>query len=121
MFPERLKSLRNEKKLSQQYMGDLLGITRQAYSKYENNDSEPDIATINKLSAFFNVTTDYLLGKSKNSQNELTTTKEDADKEFEEFINDPDLQRWYKELPKSGEEDLKKLRKMWKIMKDDEK
>jgi transcriptional regulator with XRE-family HTH domain len=120
MFPKRLKALRSEKKLSQQSMGDLLGITRQAYAKYENNESEPDIATINKLAAFFNVSTDYLLGIS-NYQSKLTDTNKNEDEGFEEFINDPELQRWYKELPKSSEDDLKKLRKMWEIMKDDRK
>jgi transcriptional regulator with XRE-family HTH domain len=120
MFPKRLKALRSEKKLSQQSMGDLLGITRQAYAKYENNESEPDIATINKLAAFFNVSTDYLLGISE-SRNKLTDTNENEDKNFKEFINDPDLQRWYKDLPRSGEEDLKKLRKMWEFLKDEDK
>jgi transcriptional regulator with XRE-family HTH domain len=64
MFPKRLEMLRKEKHLSQQKMGELLGITRQGYAKYEKEDSEPDIATINKLASFFGVTTDYLLGKT---------------------------------------------------------
>lgn len=43
------------------------------------------------------------------------------EKEFEAFANDPSLERWYKELPKSDEEDLRKLRDMWEIMKRDGK
>lgn len=38
MFADRLKKLRLNKKLSQQYMADLLGITRQGYGKYENEE-----------------------------------------------------------------------------------
>jgi HTH-type transcriptional regulator, competence development regulator len=66
MFPERLKSLRLQKKLTHQDMADFLGITRQGYSKYESGQSQPDIETINKLAQFFNVTTDYLLGRMDN-------------------------------------------------------
>jgi HTH-type transcriptional regulator, competence development regulator len=64
MFPKRLKALRLQKKLTHQDMADFLGITRQGYSKYENGQSQPDIETINKLAEFFNVTTDYLLGRT---------------------------------------------------------
>lgn len=64
MFPVRLKALRMQKKLTHQDMADFLGITRQGYSKYENGQSQPDIDTINKLAQFFNVTTDYLLGRT---------------------------------------------------------
>lgn len=64
MFPERLTQLRKKKNLSKTFMGELLGITRQAYSKYEEDKSEPDIKTINKLASFFDVPTDYLLGSS---------------------------------------------------------
>ncbi|NNV07537.1 XRE family transcriptional regulator [Geobacillus sp. MMMUD3] len=64
MFPNRLKMLRLQKKLTHQDMADFLGITRQGYSKYENGQSQPDIDTINKLAEFFNVTTDYLLGRT---------------------------------------------------------
>jgi len=42
------------------------------------------------------------------------------EEEFEVFKNDPSLERWYRELPKSKEEDLKKLRKMWEIIKSEE-
>jgi HTH-type transcriptional regulator, competence development regulator len=66
MFPDRLKSLRLQKKLTHQDMANFLGITRQGYSKYENGQSQPDIETINKLAQFFNVTTDYLLGRTDN-------------------------------------------------------
>lgn len=64
MFPERLKQLRESKGLSQEEMGKYLGITRQAYGKYEKGTSEPDHKTLVKLSKYFSVTTDFLLGKS---------------------------------------------------------
>lgn len=44
-----------------------------------------------------------------------------AEKEFEAFANDPELGRWYRELPESDEEDLRKLRQMWDIIKSDKR
>lgn len=113
MFPNRLKYLRKKKDFSQQYMANLIGITRQGYAKYEDGKSEPDQETLIKLANLFEVTTDYLLGHS--DQPHLT-----EDEAFEAFRNNPELERWYKELPKNKEEDLQRLRKMWEIFKEDE-
>ena len=41
------------------------------------------------------------------------------EEEFEAFKNDPSLKRWYKELPKSNEEDLRRLKRIWEAFKDD--
>lgn len=113
MFPKRLKYLRNEKGLSQQNMADYLGISRQGYGKYEDGKSEPDHKTLVKLANYFNVTTDYLLGKSDQPH----LSEEEA---FEAFINDPSLERWYRELPKSDEEDLRRLKRIWEAFKEEE-
>lgn len=40
---------------------------------------------------------------------------------FQDAISDPDLKRWYMELPQSEEEDLRKLRKMWDIIQSNNK
>jgi transcriptional regulator with XRE-family HTH domain len=114
MFPERLKSLRTEKKHSQEYMGDLLGITRQAYAKYENNESEPDIATINKLSSFFSVTNDYLLGK---------TDKKDglAEPKTDTTLDDPQLGLWFKEGKRSSAANRQKALDFLKYLEEQEK
>ena len=61
-----LKQLRNEykngKKISQQKLAEALGVSRSAVAMWEAGLSEPDNETLIKLAAFFNVTTDYLLG-----------------------------------------------------------
>lgn len=64
MFPERLTELREERNLSKTFMGKLVGVTRQAYAKYEEGKSEPDIKTINKLASYFEVDADFLLGRT---------------------------------------------------------
>ena len=63
-----LKETREKSGHSQQEIANYLGITRQAYNHYETGKREPDNSTLVKLSSFFSVSTDYLLGKTKNPQ-----------------------------------------------------
>ena len=60
----RLKLLREEKKLNQNEVGKYLGITGQAYGLYENEKRTINNETLIKLADYFEVSTDYLLGKS---------------------------------------------------------
>lgn len=90
MFGERLKSLRNQANKTQQQVADFLGITRAAYSHFENGRNEPDQETIVKLADYFDVSTDYLLGrKEKPHYYDLTEKDErNIEKELEAMIND---------------------------------
>ena len=63
-FKDRLIELRKEKGMSQEKLANVLGLTHQALSKYELGLSEPDIATLKRMAAVFDVTIDYLVGKS---------------------------------------------------------
>lgn len=58
---ERLAILRKSKGLSQEQLADELYLTRQTISKWELNQSAPDITYILKLSDYFAVSTDYIL------------------------------------------------------------
>lgn len=60
----RLKELRNEIGLSQAAVAEQLGITQQAYANYEREVRQPDLEMLLKLSSFFNVSVDFLLGKN---------------------------------------------------------
>ena len=60
----RLKELRTGQNITQKAIAQKLGITQQAYANYESGKREPDLNTIQALSAIFNVTTDYLLGRT---------------------------------------------------------
>ncbi|NOG26599.1 helix-turn-helix domain-containing protein [Lysinibacillus fusiformis] len=115
-YGEILKKLRIERGLSQKELTDRLAINRSTYARYETSSTQPDFDTLKLLAEFFNVTTDYLLGNTNNPAPLSQQEKDEA--EFQAFANNPTLQKWYKELPKSKEEDLEKLRKMWEILKD---
>lgn len=70
---ETLKYLRAEKGLTQGQIADMLKVGRSTYTHYENGGREPDIETLQKLSNFFNVSTDYLLGKTSSRHINDTT------------------------------------------------
>ena len=56
--------LRKKKGISQEELANKLNTSRQAVSKWENNQSTPDLEKLVALSKYFNVTTDYLLTDS---------------------------------------------------------
>lgn len=61
---ERLKLLRTERKLTQEQFATAVGITKASVSKFENGIKTPSRETLEKIADHFNVTTDYLLGRS---------------------------------------------------------
>ena len=69
LIGEILKELRKEKNLLQKDIAKYLNITTSAYGYYEQEKRSPDIEIIKKLADFFDVSTDYLLGRSKNRKN----------------------------------------------------
>lgn len=116
MLSHRLKVARKTKKLTQEQLAVKVQTTKGTISNYENGHSTPSNEMLVLLAKTLNVTTDYLLG---NTNNPIPLSQQEKDEaEFQAFANNPTLQKWYKELPKSKEEDLEKLRKMWEILKD---
>lgn len=85
---KRLRALREERGLYLQNVADYLGITRQAYMKYESGETK-NPRQIEKLARFFNVTTDYLLGNDKNNDLPPLTPRDERDiaKEIEKILD----------------------------------
>ena len=59
---ENLKRLRTAKNLTQEELADALGSSVQSVSRWENDNSYPDIETIPEIARYFGVTTDELMG-----------------------------------------------------------
>ena len=57
----RIKELRKKRNITQQDLAEMLGVSYQAISRWENNITSPDITTLPVLANIFNVTVDYLL------------------------------------------------------------
>ncbi|MEY8389920.1 helix-turn-helix transcriptional regulator [Lachnospiraceae bacterium 45-W7] len=58
---DRIQYLRKAKGISQEELADKVGVSRQAVSKWESEQSTPDLAKVIIMSDFFGVTTDYIL------------------------------------------------------------
>lgn len=64
VFAERLTELRKQYKYTQRQMADILGISQPSYIRYENDTFEPTHENLVKLADAFDVSVDYLLGRS---------------------------------------------------------
>ena len=74
IFSIRLKELRNKANLSQQELSKIMGISKSSINMYERGEREPGLETVGALADYFDVQTDYLLGKH-DDQRSLTEGK----------------------------------------------
>ena len=72
-FGKRLQNLRIEKNMTQGELADRLGVTSQAVSKWENDQSYPDITLIPIIATIFNVEVNYLFGFKKKNINDIVS------------------------------------------------
>jgi transcriptional regulator with XRE-family HTH domain len=79
-FHDKLQKLRKEKGLSQESLADMLGVSRQAVSKWESGQAYPETDKLIVLSEFFGVTLDSLL-KDGGGEPPLTMAAEAAGRE----------------------------------------
>lgn len=67
-----ISKIRKEKELTQQQLGDILGVSSKTISKWETGNSIPDITILKRISQEFNITIDELLkGEIKNHQKNI--------------------------------------------------
>lgn len=64
----RLKELRKQHGMTQEELAKELGMSTSAIALYETKKRKPDPETLNKFADFFQVSTDYLLGRTDNPQ-----------------------------------------------------
>ena len=64
---ERIAAARRAAGMSQEQLGEALGVSRQAVSKWESGQTKPDLDTVSKMCEIFHLSADYLLlGKAEN-------------------------------------------------------
>lgn len=92
----RLKSLRNEKDMTQEEMSTATHINRATIASWETGRAVPDSETIKSLADFFDCSADYLLGRSDvrnpietiaahRSDDPMDELPEDARRSLEEY------------------------------------
>ena len=62
----RLKNLRKSKNISQQKLAMDLGMNQNSISRYETGERQADYETLIAFADYFNVSIDYLLGRTDN-------------------------------------------------------
>ncbi|HBK01674.1 MAG TPA: hypothetical protein DDY77_01395 [Clostridiales bacterium] len=61
---QKLKELRHSKNLTTKQVAEAIGLTRNAITNYESNIREPSLSVLKSLCDFFDVSADYLIGRS---------------------------------------------------------
>lgn len=75
MIGEKIKELRKNSKMTQEQLGDAIGVSKMAISYFEKGKKSPGRESLEKIADYFGVTTDYLLGRSADPE-----LNEDEDK-----------------------------------------
>ncbi|MED4954753.1 helix-turn-helix transcriptional regulator [Paenibacillus macerans] len=61
---KRIRDLREDRDLTQQQLADYLNISQATYSRYESRNLDVPSSVLIKLSEFYNVSIDYILGQT---------------------------------------------------------
>lgn len=75
---EKLQLLRRSRGLSQEQLAERLDVSRQAVSKWENDDSAPDLDKLRAICMYFGVTTDYLIWERQEDAPQSTETGQET-------------------------------------------
>ena len=60
----RIKEMRIKNRISQAELGRIVGVERSTICQYESGKRKPDIDSLNKMAEYFNVSVDFLIGRS---------------------------------------------------------
>lgn len=122
MLSNRLKSLRTHRNITQSDLATRIGVARTTYAMYEQGQREPDYETLQRLADFYEVSVDYLLGRTETPN--ATNVDDQADKSH--FISKiasefPDINLMFKDMESLSAEDLEEVYDYIKFKKSQKK
>ncbi len=88
MLNENIRALRLARSMSQVELAEKLSVTKQSVSNWENDNIQPSIEMLVKISGVFNVSTDYLLGLDDRRYVDVTGISDEAAAHIQQVIND---------------------------------
>lgn len=115
---KKIISLREKRGWTQRELANRVNLNVSVMNRIESNERPIKDSELLNFANVLEVSTDYLLGRTDSPS---FTIEEKDEQEFQAFINDPELGIWYKELPKSDEEELRKLRAIWEMIRNEKK
>ena len=86
IIAERLKVLRESVSLSQNKLGKLLGLPQSAINRYEHGQATPSSKAFILYADYFNVSLDYIFGRTDNPHGDFYDDKPKVGPEMEKFI-----------------------------------
>ena len=110
-FTKRITTLSKVHELTQSDIAKLLGVTQANVYKYEKGISEPPLETVKWYADYFDVSLDYLLGRTDNHTGKMSTTLVKIDKDR--------MRLYFKEMLTPGTEEYGKFRKAVEAIVDD--
>lgn len=84
----RIRSLRKEHKISQTELAKYVHVSQATVTAWETGKAEPSSSALNSLADYFNVTADYLLGRTKERNN---NAKLSDNQKLVAYSIDPDI------------------------------
>lgn len=121
-FPERLRYLRKSANISQQTLGDAMNVTKVSISGYETGNRKPDTDTLQKLADYFDVSTDYLLGRSETKETRATYHTTEKEITIEEAVLLSQLQKYptmYDHLINDPDKTVLQLYRLWSFLEEE--
>lgn len=91
MFGNRLKLLRKNSGYTQKELGEKLNVSGRVIGYYESNERFPDKDTLTDIADFFNVSVDYLLGRTDERDHNTKSNKfniDENEKDVEELLEE---------------------------------
>lgn len=76
-FGDKLKSLRTAQKMTQQQLGERIGVAKSIVSYYESGDRYPSYDVLVRIAHVFHTTTDFLLDIAKDNVVDVTGLSEE--------------------------------------------
>ncbi|MCL6446826.1 MAG: helix-turn-helix transcriptional regulator [Armatimonadetes bacterium] len=109
-FGQRLKVLREEKKLSQEELGKIFHLSQSTIAYYEKDKKQPSQKTLQKFADFFNVSVDYLLGRTNNPKPAYSNYFDTTMEEISSILSkNPHLLKFFNEI---NQQDISLLEKI---------
>ena len=102
MLKNKLRMLREKTGLTQKEFASKFNMSDARYNHYETGKREPDYDTLKSFADFFEVSTDFLLGRTDIDNSTI-------DEEFSELLNDPELLVAFKDISSLSENDKKEI------------
>ncbi|EOO12773.1 helix-turn-helix domain-containing protein [Bacillus cereus] len=104
-FGNIIRDLRKQKGITQKELAQSLQLSESTIGMYERNERQPDYNTLIRIADYFNVSTDFLLGRDFN-------VTEDGNK--------IELDQWLKDIKFAPSQKREELKRFWKFLMQEE-